>query len=91
MQASIAAEAGSGAESAAGEEEAGSDSDSGVETDWDDMGPSLQDFDEWPDAPVMMCPDPADRQQVGCCAAAHYSLALRWSAAVQAAQSLMHS
>jgi hypothetical protein len=64
MQASVAAEVGSGAESAAGEEEAGSGSDSGMETDWEEMGPSLQDFDEWPDAPVMMCPDPADRQQV---------------------------
>ncbi|KAF6256540.1 hypothetical protein COO60DRAFT_1640616 [Scenedesmus sp. NREL 46B-D3] len=63
MQASAAPEAGSGADSVADEEEAGSGSDSGVETDWEETGPSLQDFDEWPDAPVMMCPNPADRQQ----------------------------
>jgi hypothetical protein len=69
MQASVAAEAGSGEGNAASEEAAGSGSDSGVETDWEEMGPSLQDFDDWPDAPVMMCPDPADRQQVGCLAA----------------------
>jgi hypothetical protein len=68
MQASVVAEAGSGKGSAASEEAAGSGSDSGLETDWEEMGPSLQDFDDWPDAPVMMCPDPADRQQVGCLA-----------------------
>jgi hypothetical protein len=81
MQASVAAEAGSGEGSATSEEAAGSGSDSGVETDWEEMGPSLQDFDDWPDAPVMMCPDPADRQQVGCLAALQQQQQVLWAAA----------
>ena len=31
----------------------------------EDSIPYSEDFDEWPDAPVMLCPDPAATQQVG--------------------------
>eukprot|EP00882_Tetradesmus_deserticola_P032080 GHRQ01036302.1.p1 GENE.GHRQ01036302.1~~GHRQ01036302.1.p1 ORF type:complete len:612 (+),score=263.71 GHRQ01036302.1:294-2129(+) len=68
---SAAAEAASCAGSLADEQEICSGSatvtDSGSEADWEDMGPSLQDFEGWPDAPVMMCPNPADRQQSFAC------------------------
>eukprot|EP00878_Enallax_costatus_P041543 GHUV01048351.1.p1 GENE.GHUV01048351.1~~GHUV01048351.1.p1 ORF type:complete len:503 (+),score=145.78 GHUV01048351.1:263-1771(+) len=41
-------------------DEAGSD----VGADWYEAVPYLEDFDEWPDQPVMVCPDPAVSKQV---------------------------
>jgi hypothetical protein len=32
--------------------------------DLEDSIPYIEDFEEWPDAPVMLCPDPAAAQQV---------------------------
>jgi hypothetical protein len=34
--------------------------------DLEDSIPYSEDFDDWPDAPVMLCPDPAAAHQVGC-------------------------
>jgi hypothetical protein len=34
--------------------------------DLEDSIPYIEDFEDWPDAPVMLCPDPAAAQQVRC-------------------------
>lgn len=59
---SMAGQAGSHAGSGDGsdDEEAGSDD----EADWYEGAPCLEDFDGWPDQPVMLCPDPALTKQV---------------------------
>lgn len=61
MQPSLVTEAGSNGSSAGAEDPPDSDS---IDTDWEELGPTLEDFEDWPDAPVMLCPDPSVAKQV---------------------------